>query len=382
MNNLRQQTLAVRAGHRIDPGSGAVVTPITMSVTFERAPDVRHEGDYHYASAGNPNRAALEAGLAAIEGGHAAVALSSGHAAIASVLRTLNPGDHVLVPQDVFQGTMRLLTQVLPKWGISHDVVDMTSLDAVRAAFTPDTRLVWTETLSNPLLRVTDIAAVAELAHSHGAALAVDNSFVTPIFQRPLASGADYVVHASTKYFGGHADVMGGAVIAGRPSPAFDDIQIRRWYEGAVPSPFDCWLIHRGLKTLTCRMSTHAASAERIARFLDGHPAVDQVHYPGLESHPQHELAGRQLSGYGGLLSFQVHGGRQAALEVVSRAGLFVRATSFGCPESLIQHQASAPTHGTGTGLAENLLRLSVGLEHPDDLIADLDQALGGDPAS
>lgn len=376
MSQFHQETVAVHAGHHIDRSSGAVAMPITMSVTFEQAPDARHDGDYFYASAGNPNRAALETALAALEGGHAAVAFASGHAAIISVLRTLRPGDHVLVPADVFQGTMRVLTQVLAKWGITHDVVDMTSLEKVRAAFLPNTRLVWTETLSNPLLLVTDIAGIVNLAHSYGAEVAVDNSFVTPVFQRPLEAGADYVVHATTKYLGGHADVMGGAVIVGAPSAGFDDLRLRRWYEGPVPSPFDCWLIHRGLKTLPARMRVHAANAEQVAAFLAGHPAVEQVHYPGLASHPHHALAGRQLSAYGGLVSFQVHGGKEAALKVLSQVRLLIRATSFGCAESLIQHQASSPTHGPGTGLAENLLRISVGLEHPDDLIADLDQAL------
>jgi cystathionine gamma-synthase len=233
------------------------------------------------------------------------------------------------------------------------------------------------ETLSNPLLEVTDLTAITNLAHQHGALSVVDNTFVTPIFQRPLRCGVDLVVHATTKYIGGHGDVVGGIVVAGASSPHLDEIRRIQVLEGAVPSPFDCWLVHRGVQTLACRMRAHADSALAIARTLEGHPAIDAVHYPGLPSHPQHALARRQLAGgFGGIISIQVCGGREAAMAVCTNVKLFRHAASFGSITSLIQHQASSPTHGPGTRVTENLLRLSVGLEHPDDLIADLDEAL------
>lgn len=373
---MRLETLAVHAGHAVDVASGAVAEPITLSVTYERDPDGGYSRDYYYSSKGNPNRTKLEACMAALEGGRAAVAFSSGTSAITAALRTLHPGDHVIVPDDVFQGTIRVLRDVLPKWGIAYDVVDMTDPDALVAAIRRTTKLVWTETLSNPLLKVTDLERIATIAHEHGAVCIVDNTFVTPIFQRPLELGVDLVVHASTKYLAGHGDVLAGAVIAREPNALIEEIRQIQFLEGAVPSPFDCWLVHRGLKTLACRMRGHANTALSVARFLESHPMVEAVHYPALESHPQHNLAERHLDGFGGVVSFQVRGGRRAAIDVVANVRLFTRATSLGTPESLIQHQASSPTHGTGTGLAENLLRISAGLEHPDDLIEDLAQAL------
>jgi cystathionine gamma-synthase len=367
----------VHAGRPVHRDTDAVAPPIILSVAFEGDPDSPASDAYHYTTAGNPNRTELEVALAELEGGSDAAAFATGSAAIVSVLRTLAPGDHVLVPDDVFQGTVRLLTRVLARWGIEHDRVDMTSLDSVRAAVRPNTRLLWTEVLSNPLLKVTDVEALARIAKEHEAACAVDNTFVTPVFQQPLQYGVDYVVHASTKYLAGHGDVHGGAVIIGPGAPAaFEDIRQRQWFEGAVPSPFDCWLIRRGLKTLPFRMRAHAQGAGEVARFLETHPAVRRVHYPGLADHPRHDVAARVLSGFGGIVSFQPHGGPAAAMAAAARVRLFTRATSLGMPESLIQHQASAPTHGSGTGLPEDLVRLSIGLEHPDDLIADLDQAL------
>jgi cystathionine gamma-synthase len=250
----------------------------------------------------------------------------------------------------------------------------MTDLPAISAALRPRTRLIWVETLSNPLLKVTDLSAVAAIAHEHGALCAVDNTFVTPVFQRPLSCGVDYIVHAATKYLSGHADAMGGVVVAS--AGRLDQLRALQWAEGAVPGAFDCWLIRRGLKTLPLRMRAHAAGAARVAEYLQAHPVVLNVRYPGLGSHPQHELARKILDGFGGIVSFRVRGGRATATRVAATVRLFTRATSLGAPESLIQHQASAPTHGTGTALTEDLLRLSVGLEHPDDLIDDLDQAL------
>jgi cystathionine gamma-synthase len=376
-NNMKTETLAIHAGGAVDRASGAVAEPITLSVAFERDTDGGHSRGYHYSAKGNPNRDALETVFAALEGGDRAVAFASGCAAIAAVLRTLRPGDHVLVPTDVFQGTTRVLREILPKWGITYSIVDMTDAGSVERAFQPNTRMVWMETLSNPLLRVTDVRMVAALARERGATSVVDNTFVTPIFQRPLASGVDLVLHATTKYAAGHGDVLGGMVVARGPSRAIEEIRQIQLLEGSVPAPFDCWLVRRGLKTLAYRMRGHAENAMRVAHFLQSHALIEAVHYPGLASHPQHHLAALQLSGgFGGIVSLQVRGGRDLAIAVCGHVRGFIHATSFGETESLIQHQASSPTHGTGTGLADNLLRLSVGLEHPDDLIEDLDQAL------
>lgn len=373
---MKLETIAIHAGHSVDPASGAVAMPITLSTTFERDPDGRYSRGLYYSTKGNPNRNALEACLAAVEGGEVAVVFASGVAAINAVLRTLRPCDHVLVPDDVFQGTIRLLRDVLPKWGIRYTVVDMTQPDAVRTALQENTKLIWMETLSNPLLKVTDVQVISSIAHEHGALCVVDNSFVTPVFQRPLELGADLVVHATTKYIAGHGDVVGGVVVARNSNSVIEEIRRIQLTEGSVPSPFDCWLVQRGLRTLPCRMRVHAESAMKVAGFLEGHPMVETVFYPGLAHHPQHELASRQLTMFGGIVSILVRGGKEAATAVAGAVQVFTHATSFGGTESLIQHQASSPTHGIDTGLAENLLRLSVGLEHPDDLIADLKQAL------
>jgi cystathionine gamma-synthase len=369
-------TIAVRAGRHIDTMSGAINSPLHMSVTYQRESDGTYPRGYFYSSYGNPNRAALEDCIAQLEGGQAAIAFSTGCAAIAGVFKTLSPGDHVLVPADVFQGTIRLLRDYFVKWGLSYNQVDMTNIDAVHAAIKPATKLFWTETLSNPLLGVTDIAAISHLAHLHKAICVVDNTMATPASQRALEIGADLVVHAATKYLNGHGDAMGGIIVARKDDERMEEIRRIRSLEGSVPSPFDCWMSLRGLKTLPLRMQAHAASALAIARHLAQHPAVETVNYPGLPSHPQHELAKRTLLGFGGIVSFQVRGGKDHAVLVASRLKLFINATSFGSTESLVQHQASSPTHGAGTGLADNLLRLSVGLESIDDLIADLDQAL------
>jgi cystathionine gamma-synthase len=374
---MRLETLAVHGGHVPDAGSGAVAKPITLSVTYQRDPDGTYPKGSFYSSKGNPNRDTLETCFSGLEGGCAAVAFSSGCAAISAVIRTLKPSDHVLIPDDVFQGTVRILRDVMPKWGVTYGMIDMTNLAAVSTAMTPNTRLVWTETFSNPLLKVTNLRAVAEIARRAGALSVVDNTFVTPVLQRPLDSGVDLIVHASTKFVGGHGDVLGGIVISKENSLAMQEIRQIQSLEGAVPSPFDCWLVHRGLKTLPYRVRAHSSNALAIARYLSRHRWVKKVFYPGLEAHDGHELATSQLSGgFGGILSIQVRGGPEAAVRVAGRVSIFTNATSFGEVESLIQHQATSPTHGTGTGIHDDLLRLSVGLEHPEDLIADLDQAL------
>lgn len=377
---MHTETLAVHAGRKVDPATGAVMTPIYLSTTFERKPDGSYTEGFVYTRSENPNRRALEEALAALEGGEVAAAFASGQAATLAVLQALAAGDsvgspHVIIPEDTYFGTRKLALEVLAPWGLQASAVDMTDLDQVRAAVRPTTRLIWVETPSNPLLKITDIAAVAEIAHAAGARCVVDNTWPSPILQQPLALGADLVMHATTKYLGGHSDLLGGALIARAPDDFFARIRTIQTTGGAVPSPFDCWLLLRSLRTLPYRMAAHCGHARRVAEFLAGHPRVAVVHYPGLPSHPGHAVAARQMQGFGGMLSIQVVGGAAEAMAVAGRVQLFTRATSLGGVESLIEHRASA--EGPDSPTPPNLLRISVGLEHPDDLIADLAQALG-----
>lgn len=368
------ETLAVHAGRKPDPVSGAVAPGITLSTVFARDVDSQAMGDYNYARVDNPNRHALESCLAQLEGGVTAVAFSSGVAASAAVLFALRPGDHVLAPLELYVGNRLLLNNELTPWGLQISFVDFTDLDAVRAAVTPATRLLWAETPSNPLLEVSDIAGLADIAHTAGAVLAADNTFATPILQSPLALGADYAVHSSSKYFGGHSDVIGGAVIAREDAPLTQRIRSHQITAGGIPAPFDCWLLLRSLATLPLRIRTQTANAQRLAEFLTTQPAVGRVHYPGLPDHPGHTLASQQMRGYGAVLSLRMRGGKPAALQLVSKVRLFARATSLGGVESLIEHRASS--EGPGSTTPENLIRISVGIEHIDDLIEDLRQAL------
>lgn len=370
------ETLAVHAGRRPDPATGAVMPPIHLSTTFERAADGSYTDGFVYTRSENPNRRALEECLAALEGGADAAAFGSGMAASAAIFQTLGTGDHVIFPDDVYFGTSRLLREVLGPWELAYSVVDMTDLAAVRAAVRPQTKLIWVETPSNPLLKISDIAAVAEIAHAAGARCAVDNTWPSPAGQQPLALGADLVMHATTKYLGGHSDLLGGAVIAKTGDAFFERIRLVQTVGGAVPSPFDCWLLMRSIRTLPYRMRAHTENAQRVAEFLAGHPAVAVVHYPGLPTHPGYAVAQRQMKLSGGMLSIQVHGGAAEAMAVAARVKLFTRATSLGGIESLIEHRASV--EGPHTTTPANLLRISIGLEHPDDLIADLRQALEG----
>ncbi|RMF94109.1 MAG: aminotransferase class V-fold PLP-dependent enzyme [Nitrospinota bacterium] len=372
---MRIETLAVHAGHTIDPGTGAVTPPIHLSTTFEREADGSYPRGYLYIRNRNPNRDALEQCLAALEGGQGAAAFSSGSAATMSVFQALSPGDHLLASVDVYYGTARLLQEMFVPWGIEVTFVDMTDPGQVEQALRPNTRLFWVETPSNPLLKITDIARIAQIAHQAGARCVCDNTWASPILQRPLDLGADLVVHATTKYLGGHGDVLGGAVICKEEDDFFQRIRQIQISGGAVPSPFDCWLVLRGIRTLPYRMRAHAENALKVAKFLHQHAQVEAVHYPGLPEHPGHAIATRQMRLYGGMASFQVRGGRERAMEVAAKVRLFIRATSLGGPESLIEHRASI--EGPGTRTPENLLRLSIGLEHPDDLIEDLAQALG-----
>jgi cystathionine gamma-synthase len=369
------ETLAIHAGRAVDPATGAVTEPIYLSTTFEREGDGAYPRGYVYTRSENPNRASLEACLAALEGGEACAAFSSGSAASAAVFRAFKPGDHVIAPVDIYHGTAKLLREVFMPWGLEVGFVDATELEAVQSALRENTRLIWLESPSNPLLKITDIAAVTALAQERGILVACDNTWATPVAQRPLALGADLVVHATTKYLSGHSDVLGGAVVARRNDERFAQIRLLQTTEGAVPSPFDSWLTLRGIKTLPYRMRAHAENALRVAGFLEGHERVEAVHYPGLASHPQFALAGRQMSLCGGMLSARIEGGAEEAMKVAARVKLFTRATSLGGVESLIEHRASV--EGPKTKTPPNLLRLSVGLEHADDLIADLEQALG-----
>jgi cystathionine gamma-synthase len=368
------ETIAVHAGRGIDPGTGAVMPPIHLSTTFERQPDGSYTDGFVYTRTENPNRRALETCLAQLEGGEAAAAFSSGQAATISVLQSLAAGDHVILPDDCYFGTRKVAVDILGRWGLQAAIVDMSDLDQVRAAVQPNTRLIWVETPSNPLLKITDIEAVAEIAHEVGAICAVDNTWPSPLGQRPLQLGADLVMHSTTKYLGGHSDILGGAIVARAADDLFERIRTVQTIGGAVPSPFDCWLLLRSIRTLPFRMRAHSEGAMRVAEYLADHPRVAEVHYPGLPTHPGHDIAARQMLSYGGMLSIQLEGGMDEAMAMAARVQLFTRATSLGGVESLIEHRASV--EGPTSKTPANLLRVSVGLEHPDDLIADLAQAL------
>ena len=370
---IRIETLAVHAGHSIDAATGAVATPIHMSTTFERDAEGGYPHGYVYGRSANPTRNALEQALTALEGGEDAAAFGSGLATSSGVLQALAPGDHVIAPTDIYHGMTKLLREVYQRWGLEVSFVDMTRLDDVKNALRPATKLVWVETPSNPLLKITDVAAVAEIAHNAGAICACDNTWA-PIVQRPLELGADLAVHATTKYLGGHSDVTGGAVIAKTKSDFFERVREIQTTGGAVPSPFDCWLVLRGIQSLPWRMRAHSDNASLLAAWLADHARVEAVHHPGLATHAGHEIAARQMSAFSGMLSLEVKGGAEAALGLAAKTKIFIRATSLGGVESLIEHRASIK--GEDPRTPQGLLRLSIGLEHPDDLIEDLAQAL------
>jgi cystathionine gamma-synthase len=373
---MRIETLAVHAGHQPDAATGAITPPIHLSTTFEREIDGSYRSGLVYSRYANPNRTSLEQCLAALEGGAGAACFASGSAATTAVLQSLEAGAHVVVPDDAYFGTTKLVRDIFGPWKLEMSVADMTSLESVASALRPTTRLLWIETPSNPLLRVVDIAALAELAHdrSRSAICVVDNTWASPVLQRPLALGADVSMHATTKYLGGHSDVLGGALVWREEGDLAQRLRTIQASAGAVPSPFECWLTLRGVRTLPWRMQAHCANASALARFLAGHERIEVVHYPGLPNHPAHAIACRQMSGFGGMMSLQVRGGRAAAMAVAGRLEVVTRATSLGGTESLIEHRASV--EGPGSRAPENLLRLSVGLENIDDLIEDFDQAL------
>ena len=374
MKNWKFETLAVHAGAEVDATTGAVTPPLHLTTTFERQPDGSYPHGYIYTRTNNPNREALEGGLAALEGGEAAACFASGSAAAAAIFRTLKPGDHVIAPDDLYHGIAKLLKQVFVPWGLQVSFVDTSSLKTVQGAWQENTRLLWLETPSNPLLKISDVAALAELAHNRGALLVCDATWTPPSVQRSLALGADLVMHSTTKYLAGHSDVLGGAVVAKNEAGVFEQVRTVQGLEGAVPSPFDCWLVLRSLRTLPYRMRAHCENAAQVAAFLETQPQVERVHYPGLASHPGHEVAAKQMQTFGGMLSFEVVGGEAAAMNVAANVQLFTRGTSLGGVESLIEHRASI--EGPESTTPAGLLRVSVGLEHPDDLIVDLAQAL------
>ena len=372
----RFDTLAAHAGVEPDPASGALSPPLQLATTFEHAPDVGTPLGYLYQRYGSPNQTQLEQMLATLDGAARAMFFATGMTAGTTAMQALAPGSELLIADDTYFGYRAVGEKWLQRWGVRHRVVDMTDLDAVRAAITPDTRLLWAETPSNPLLRVCDIAALADIAHGAGARLLVDGTFATPALQQPLALGADIVLHSATKYLGGHGDVMGGVLAFAADDEFAAECHELRRQTGNTASPFNAWLVLRGLRTLPVRVERHCRNAQAVAEFLRAQARVEAVHYPGLDTHPAHALAARQMrGGFGGMLSFEVAGGRAGALEVAGKLRLFTNATSLGSTESLVEHRASIEQPRVVS--PQGLLRLSVGLEDPQDLIDDLAQALG-----
>jgi len=373
-------TRAIHAGQEPDPATGAVVVPIYQTSTYAQDALGKHRG-YEYSRTGNPTRAALETCIAALEGGAHGLAFASGMAAEAAIMQLLKPGDHTVAVDDLYGGSYRLFRRVLEPMGLSFSFVDGSDLTAVEKSLTDRTRMVWVESPTNPLLKLVDIEAVSKLAHARQALLVVDNTFMSPYFQRPLSLGADIVVHSATKYLGGHSDVIGGALVV-NGEDLFERLAFLQNAVGGVPGPMDAWLVLRGIKTLAIRMREHEANARQVAEFLRGHRKVARVLYPGLADHPQRELARRQMSGFGGMISFEVKGGLEPARRVVERTQLFTLAESLGGVESLIELPA-VMTHASipaetrrAHGVADGLVRVSVGIEDAADLISDLDQAL------
>ncbi|KOU42224.1 cystathionine gamma-synthase [Streptomyces sp. WM4235] len=374
------ETRAIHAGNTADPRTGAVVPPIYQVSTYKQDGVGGLREGYEYSRSGNPTRTALEENLAALEGGRRGLAFASGLAAEDCLLRTLlSPGDHVVIPNDAYGGTFRLFAKVVSRWGVEWSVADTSDADSVRAALTPKTKLIWVETPSNPLLGITDIAVVADIARSAGAKLVVDNTFASPYLQQPLALGADVVVHSLTKYMGGHSDVVGGALVAADEALG-EELAYHQNAMGAVAGPFDSWVVLRGIKTLAVRMDRHAENAAKIVEVLARHPKVTKVLYPGLPEHPGHEVAAKQMRNFGGMISFQVAGGEEEAIAVCGRTKIFTLAESLGGVESLIEHpgrMTHASVAGSALEVPADLIRLSVGIENADDLIADLTRALG-----
>jgi cystathionine gamma-synthase len=371
---MRFETLAVHAGGERDE-TGAITPPLHLSMNYEHSPDGEPPREYLYARIDNPIQRRLEDAFSAVEGGEASLVFASGVAAGAAVLQSLLPGSHVLFSDDLFYGFRELIPNFFSRWSLEWSEADLSDLGATQAAMRPETRLIWAETPTNPMMKIQDLSGLAEIAHAKGAQLLVDSTFSTPALLRPLTLGADITLHSTTKYLGGHSDVQGGALIFARKDEQVAQVRQVRKLLGGVASPFSSWLILRGLRTLAARMRIHSANAHAVASFLESHSQVAEVLYPGLPSNAGYLLAGKQMSDFGGMLSFLVKGGRARAIEVASRARLFINAGSLGGPESLIHHAASFMR--SAENIPDNLLRLSVGLEHPSDLIDDLAQALG-----
>ncbi len=373
---MRFETKAIHAGLSIGNPSKAIIPPISPSTIFEIDAEGRNDEDLHYTRLGNPNRLQFEHLLATLEEGEAAAAFSSGIAAATAVLQALDPGDHIIIPEDVYAGNRKMVTGIMNRWGLESSFINMTSLETIEFHIKPNTKLIWVETPSNPLMRITDIAAVAKLAASCGLKTIVDNTWPSPVNQLPLALGADLVLHSTSKYFGGHSDILGGAIVAKRKDDFFERITLIQKMGGAVPSPQDCWMLSRSTRTLAYRMRGHNEHAAKVADFLNDHKKIAEVFYPGLKTHPGHEIAKKQMKGFGGMISFLIDGGQAEAIAVVGRSRLIKRATSLGGVESTWEHRQSSEGEGSVTPM--NMIRISIGLEHPDDIIEDLDMALVG----
>ena len=371
---MRLETLAVHAGGESDAATGAVAPPIHLTTTFRHGPAAEKIAGYEYQREGNPTNDRLCAAMAGLEGGAAALTFASGMAAISGLLESLPPASHIVIPDDCYTGLRVLGAEFLPQRGIRVSTLDMTDLDALDRLCQAGVDLIWAETPSNPRMQISDIQALAGIAKAHGSVLVCDNTFASPVLQRPLQLGADIVMHSTTKYFGGHSDVLGGALAFARVDDVFERSAHRLHITGAVLAPFSAWLTLRGCRSLPARTAMHCANARRVAEFLAAQPQVECVHYPGLTSHPGHAVAAKQMRDFGGMLSVQLRGGRKAALAMAGRLKLFTNATSLGGCESLVEHRASV--EGSNPTSPQNLLRISVGLEHPDDLVADLEQAL------
>ena len=379
MDNQGFETRAIHAGQEPDPVTGAVIPPIYQTSTFKQDGVGGLREGYEYSRSANPTRTALEENLASIENGKFGFAFASGLAAEDTLLRTvLRPGDHIVIPNDAYGGTFRLIARVLKEWGVSFSTAPVDDLDAIEKVITKETKLIWIETPTNPLLNIADIKAIADLAHAHNALLVVDNTFASPYLQQPLTLGADVVLHSTTKYLGGHSDVIGGALVL-RAKELAEKVKFHQNAMGAIAGPFDSWLVMRGIKTLGVRMDRHSSNAKAIADFLVNHSNVTEVFWPGLESHPQYAVAKRQMRDFGGIVSFRVKGGEAQALDVCNKTRIFTLAESLGGVESLIEHPGRM-THASAAGspleVPADLVRLSVGIETIDDLLKDLDQAL------
>jgi cystathionine gamma-synthase len=373
---MHLETKAIHSGTKVANPNPDVVPPIHRSTVFEHRKEGHKEGDLNYTRAANPNRMRLEHLLADLEDGESCAAFSSGVAAATAVFKALRPGDHVLMPEDVYAGNEILVHDVMIPWGLEFDFIPMGDLEVIESHINESTKLIWIETPSNPMLNITDIQAVSELAHDHDAITCVDNTWPSPVNQKPLNLGADLVLHSTTKYFGGHSDILGGAVIGPTSDNEgiMEEIRGLQITMGGVPSAQDCWLLSRSIRTLPYRMRGHNENADKLARFLNDHSRVEQVFYPGLESHQGHKVAREQMEGYGGMISFLIKGGGEEALEIVAGSRIISRATSLGGVESTWEHRRSS--EGPDSSTPQNLIRISVGLEHPQDLLEDLEQAL------